>query len=76
MPKVVAGEGRVELLVAEMADGRSADVALDARWLAAHPVYSDAASEVSAVKTRRDMGAAAVAAAMLAVCCRFLQGDS
>ena len=25
MPKVVAGEGRVELLVAEMADGRSAD---------------------------------------------------
>ena len=27
MPKVVAGEGRVELLVAEMADGRSADVA-------------------------------------------------
>ena len=27
MPKVVAGEGRVELLVAEMADGRSADAA-------------------------------------------------
>ncbi len=25
MPKVVAGEGRVEVLVAEMADGRSAD---------------------------------------------------